>query len=54
MNARDRQVIMRDLMEYMERLELSMYHARSEVASAEAELRVVYDLIRKLNKNTGD
>ena len=54
MNARDRQVVMKDLVLYLERLELSLYHARSEMASAEAELRVIYDLIRQLKKNKGD
>ena len=54
MNANDKQVIMKDLVLYMERLELSLYHTRSELASAEAELRVIYDLIRQLKKNKGD
>jgi len=54
MNAKNRQVVMSDLAMYMERLELSLYHARSEMASAEVELRVIYDLIRKLKKNKGD
>ena len=54
MNAKYRQLVMSDLALYMERLELSLYHARSEMASAEVELRVIYDLIQKLKKNKGD